>query len=180
MLYQLCIPLLLLAGFAMLGWAGTAPVLVVVLAMSAPSVTGGPNFAILLGHDPAPALRMLVAGTAAFPLTVLPIFWALPALGSAAAAFAAAGWLMVVILCAVGAGFALRALLPEPDRKQFRALDGLSVIALAVIVVALMAALGPALHGDPLVLAGWLALAFAINFGGPDAGLAGLAAGAVG
>ena len=45
------------------------------------------------------------------------------------------------------------------------ALDGATAIALAVVVVALMSALAPALARDPLAVLGWLAAAFAVNFG---------------
>ncbi|MEM9267944.1 MAG: hypothetical protein AAGA78_03275 [Pseudomonadota bacterium] len=162
---QLGLPLLALGLVYLLGWAATPLGLVLVLAVSAPSISGAPNFAALMGHDPAPTLRLLVLGTALFPLTVLPVFWLLPALGSAQAAILAALWLMLVIFGAISAGFALRARTGPLSDHQRQSLDGITVVLLAIIVVALMSALGPALVSTPITLLGWLALAFALNFG---------------
>lgn len=164
--YQVVLPVLALAVFWVFGLAATGVALVVVLALAAPPITGSPNFTILLGHDPAPALRLLVLGTAVFPVTVLPVFWMLPILGSATAALAASAWLMTVIAVSVGAGFvvrnvAFRSLGPD----TVNAIDGLTVIMLAVIVVGLMSALGPAIRTQPYVFATWLALAFLLNLG---------------
>ncbi|MDK3073500.1 hypothetical protein QO034_10290 [Sedimentitalea sp. JM2-8] len=164
--FQMLLPCLALLLFRLAGHADTAIALIAVLWLAAPSVTGSPNFAILLGQPPAPALRLLVLGTALFPLTALPVFWLLPALGGAAAAFGAAGWLMTVIALSVGAGFLLRRwVLPAPDAETVAALDGIAVILLAVVVVGLMSALGPALAQSPVQVAGWLVLACVLNWG---------------
>ena len=160
---QLALPLAALAVLLPLGWAAAPFALAAVLMLAAPSVTGAPNFAIMTGQDPAPAMRLLVLGTALFPLTVLPVFWALPQLGGAEG-LGAALRLVVVILGAVGAGLVLRHLLDArvtPDR--LRALDGLTALALAVIVVGLMSAIGPLLRADPMALLGWAAAVFALN-----------------
>jgi len=166
LIYQLALPLAL-AGLLALGGAGLSPLAVaVVLMLSAPSVTGTPNFAILMGHDPAPALRVLVVGTALMPVTAVPVFLALPALGEIGAVMAAAGRLMAVIGLAAAAGFALRhwgARELGPEGRQ--ALDGATALALAVIVVALMAAIGPALRETPMLVLRWLGAAFVVNFG---------------
>jgi hypothetical protein len=164
--FQLILPCSALLLLRLTGFADTAIALIAVLWLAAPSVTGSPNFAILLGQPPAPALRLLVLGTALFPLTVLPVFGLLPALGGAAAAFGAAGWLMAVIALSVGTGFLLRrVVLPAPRADTIAALDGIAVILLAVVVIGLMSALGPALARDPAQVAGWLALACALNWG---------------
>lgn len=77
----------------------SAPLAVaIVLLLAAPSVTGAPNFTILLGHDPAPAMRILVLGTALLPLTALPVFVILPELGDFSAVLDATMRLMTVIL----------------------------------------------------------------------------------
>ncbi|MEP2027741.1 MAG: hypothetical protein ABJI96_03415 [Paracoccaceae bacterium] len=164
--FQIAMPVIAFGLFWAAGLGSTPVALVVVLALAAPPITGSPNFAMLLGHDPAPALRLLVLGTALFPLTVLPVFWLLPVLGSAGAAFAASAWLLGVIAVSVGAGFAVRtALLHAPTPDAIRAIDGLTVIMLAVIVVGLMAALGPAIRTQPGQFGLWLFLAVALNFG---------------
>lgn len=161
--WQLAAPMAALGILASFGVAGTALGLVVVLMLAAPSVTGAPSFAILMGQDPAPALRMLLLGTAALPLTVLPVLWALPGLGPFPDVLGAALRLLAVIFLACAAGFALHRVLPRaPDTV---ALDGITALLLAVIVVGLMSAVGPALMAQPARLAGWLAVAVLLNFG---------------
>lgn len=166
LLLQLALPLLVIALLGVFGVPWTPLAMAVVLLLAAPSVTGTPNFTILLGHDPAPAMRLLILGTAILPLTVLPVFWLLPELGDVGAVMRAALRLVAVILGAVGLGFALRhRALPQIRPETRTALDGATAIALAVIVVALMSAIRPALASDPLRLLGWLGAAFAVNFG---------------
>lgn len=162
---QLAVPLAALGLLSALGRAATLPGLAVILALSAPAISGAANFAIIAGRDPAPAMRLQVVGTAAFPMTVLPLLWLMPGLGGAEA-LRAVGGLIAVILGAAGAGFAARAVvLPAPSPAQLRALDGAAALALAVIVVGLMSALGPALRTDPAEVARWLGLVFALNYG---------------
>ena len=158
---QLAAPLVAAAALLAGGVLATPMGLAIVLALSAPSITGGPNMAIMFGHDPAPAMRLLVVGTALFPLTALPAILILPGVEPLAALR-----LTAVILGAVAIGFAIRAaLIPEPSPEAVRRLDGLGVIALAVIVIGLMSAVTPALSGDPLRFATWLALSFLLCFG---------------
>lgn len=163
---QLALPLAFLAGLGALGLPLSPLALAVVLMLSAPSVTGAANFAILLGAEPAPALRLLILGTAVLPLTCIPIFAQLPQFGELSAVLGAAGRLLAVILAAAALGFALRHWgRPGLSEAERRATDGLTVIALAVIVVGLMAAVRPALAEDPAGLGFWLAAAFGVNFG---------------
>lgn len=163
--YQLALPLLALAATLALGLTGHTMALVLVLLMSAPPVTGSPNFTALMGHDPAPPMRVLIVGTALFPLTVLPILWALPQLGDAAAVLTAALRLLAVIAAAVAIGFAVNRLIrPEESPERLRAADGASAIVLGVVVIGLMSALGPALRTEPQAVALWLAFAVAVNF----------------
>jgi len=164
--FQLVMPLAAIGAFAALGLADTSVALVLILMMAAPSITGSPNFAILLGHDPTPALRLLIVGTALFPLTVLPVLWFNPGLGDRAEVIGAAVRLIAIIAGAVAAGFALRwAAARELSDDRRDALDGFSVIMLAVIVIGLMSALGPALRTSPQEVLLWLAVAFGANFG---------------
>lgn len=164
--FQILLPCTAFFVFWIAGLAEMAIGLVIILWLAAPSVTGSPNFAILLGQPPAPALRLLVLGTALFPLTALPVFWLLPALDGAGAALGAAAWLMTVIAISVSLGFALRlSVLRTPTDSTLSALDGVAVILLSVVVIGLMSALGPALVDSPKVVAGWLALACLLNWG---------------
>lgn len=166
MIFQLAMPLLALGAFTALGVLDSVLALAVVLMLAASSVTGSPNFTIMLGQDPAPALRLLIVGTALLPLTVLPVLWFMPVLGDAAAVLGAALRLLLVIFGAVIVAFCVRAFLwPDPTTEEREALDGVTAIALAVMVVGLMSALGPALRTDPGLAAFWMAVAFGVNFG---------------
>ena len=163
---QLAAPLLALAVVTILGISGAGFAMAVVLVLAAPSITGSPNFAIMTGHDPAPAMRLLVLGTVLFPLTALPVLWGLPGVAGIGEVLGASQRLIVVILGAVGAGFFLRRVwLPDLGEVGRTRLDGLAAIFLGVVVVGLMAAIGPLARSDPGQLAGWLAGAFAVNWG---------------
>ena len=163
---QLAVPLVLYALCWALDLHQTPAGMVLVLATAAPAISGSPALAILLGQDAGRMMQILVLGTAAFPLTVLPVLALLPQLGEPSQVIAAALRLLAVIVVSCGVGFALRRLaFPKPTPAQLQALDGLSVLAFSVIVVGLMAALGPALHSDPVAVAGWALLAFVISYG---------------
>ncbi len=163
--YQVALPLGALALFAAAGVAAHPLALAVVLMLAAPPVAGSPNLTILAGQEPAPALRLLVIGTALFPLTVLPVLVLVPGLSGAGVSGMAALRLMAVIGLAAGAGFALRLRGRAPDAGTSLALDGLAAILLAVLVVGLMSALGPALRTAPGGVALWLGVAVAANLG---------------
>lgn len=170
LLLQLALPLVALAGLVALGWQDHPYALAALLMLAAPSVTGSVNFVIMLGRDPAPALRLLILGTALLPLTVLPILWLGPEVGAGAQALGASARLLVVIFAAAAAGFVTREWLwRDPD---LRTLDGLNAVALAVIVVGLMSALGPALRTDPGPVLWLIAGVMAVNFGLQMAGFA--------
>lgn len=163
---QLALPLAFVSALALLGLPFSPLALAVTLMLSAPSVTGSANFAILLGHEPAPALRLLILGTAALPLTCVPVLAQLPQFAALGPVLAAAGRLLAVILAAAAFGFAMRHWgAPNLSDRGRQATDGLTVIALAVIVIGLMSAIRPAFEADPANLAFWLAAAFGANFG---------------
>ncbi len=158
---QVALPLAALALFGALNWLSAPFALAVALMLAAPSVTGAPNFAIMLGLDPAPSMRLLVLGTALFPLTALPVLMAVGGTDAMAQAIT----LMAAILGAVSFGFLLRRLWPRPfTTDHARALDGLSALTLGIVVIGLMSAIGPALRADPLHLVGWLVGVMAVNF----------------
>lgn len=111
-------------------------------------------------------MQILVIGTAAFPFTVLPVLALLPDAGALSDVLYSAATMLVVIIGAAGAGFWLRArAFPTPDARQIATLDGASVLAFAIIVIALMAPLNAALRAEPIAVAGWAALAFALSYG---------------
>ncbi len=163
---QLALPVLFLSGFLVSGLPLTPLALAVALMLAAPSVTGSANFSILLNHEPAPALRLLIVGTAILPLTCIPVFWLLPQFGALSSVLLAAIRLLAVILLAASLGFALRHWgFRSMNVDQRRATDGLTVIVLAIVVVGLMSAIRPAFERDPAELGFWLAAAFGVNFG---------------
>jgi hypothetical protein len=158
---QLALPLSVAGGFAALGWVGPVA-LGVVLTLAAAPITGSPNLTLMAGGDGAVALRALVLGTAALPLTVIPVFLLVPAFGDPATVAGVVARLLGLIALAGGLALALRHWgVVRP--AHLPALDGVAALLLAGIVVALMGAAGPAL----LTLTGWglLAGAFALNLG---------------
>ena len=162
---QIALPLStagLLAAAGVSHALGTA----LVLMMAAAPISGSPNLVILCGHDPAPALRQLVVGTALLPVTVIPVFWVMPGLGELGPVAIAAARLLGIIALATGAAFLIRGLVwrdPTPD--GLAVVDGISALLMAIVVVGLMAAVGPAMRNDPAGLIAALVAAFAGNFG---------------
>ncbi len=164
---QLALPGLAIAAALIVGLASHIAALALILLLAAPAISGSPNFAVLVGREPAPAMQVLVLGTALFPLTALPVFMFLASVwGGIDTGLGASVRMIVIILGATGLGFAARAIfLASPSANQLRQLDGLGVLALAVIVIGLMAGIGPVLERTPLVLGGWILFVFAVNFG---------------
>lgn len=164
--YQLALPLLCIAGFALFGQAHSPAAIALTLMLAAPSVTGSANMSIMLGHAPEPAFRLMILGTILLPLTLLPVFWLSPVLGDLASALGAALRLGLSICVTVALGFGLRAWLrPEMSAQDTQAVDGATTLALAVIVIGLMSAVNVALFDSPWRLAGWLILALVANLG---------------
>ena len=165
LLLQCAVPVLTLAVCLVFGVAAAPAVFAVILMMSAPSISGSPNLTILLGHDPAPALRLMILGTALLPVTVLPVLWLLP--GIDGPTMIAAGLrLLLTIGAATALAFVLRRILLSDMQDDVReALDGTGALLMAIAVVGLLAGLSPTLRSDPANALWWIALAFAVNFG---------------
>lgn len=163
--FQVAMPLAAIALFAALGATGAAYAIFFVLMLAAAPVTASINLTIIAGHDPAPALRQVVVGTALVPLTVVPVFWLTPAFGAPGAVFLAAGGLMALIAAAAGLAFLIRAtVLRHPSVQALQVIDGVSALALAVVVIGLMSAVGPAIRYEPATFAVTLALVCAVDF----------------
>lgn len=162
---QLVMPLMLIAVFSIFNWQGGLFVAAILVAAGSP-ISGAPNLVILVRSDPAPALRLLIIGTALLPFSVIPVFWLTPELGEGLDVFYPALKLLAVIGFAGMIGFGLRHyLLPELSAAQTKAVDGASALAMMVIVIGLMAAVGPAISITPQLVLTVLAAAFLINFG---------------
>lgn len=163
--FQLVLPLLAAAIFAGLGILVHPLAMGTVLALAAAPITGSPNITLMAGGDPAPALRQLVTGTALLPLTVLPVFFVMPAFGSPADVANAAVRLLFFIAIAGGLAVFLRASgIVKGTQRAIEAMDGFAALLLGLVVIGLMSAVGPALSGDLSAFAAALAVAFVLNF----------------
>lgn len=163
---QVGMPLSLALGFWLFGLADTPFALALILAVSAPTISGGASLAIILRQDPARMMQILVLGTAAFPATVLIVLNVVPALDAPGALFEVGLRAFGTIAGAAAVGFVLRRwLLPRPSHRQLRAADGAAILFFATIVIGLMAALGPVLAEDPLRAVYWALAAFGLSFG---------------
>lgn len=164
-IFQIVLPLVVIAAFSAVGLMHLPLAMAVALMLAAPSMTGAPNFAIMMGQDPAPGMRLLVAGTALFPITALPVFLILdPAGGGVLSGMSLSLGLLGAILASVGLGFAIRHLFPALAAPQTQeALDGCAALLLAIVVVGLMSAIGPLLRSDPFAVALWLLAALVVN-----------------
>lgn len=166
LLCQLLLPLLLMGIFALTGASGFFVTALLLVAAAAP-ISGSPNLVIMLGHQPAAALRQLVVGTAFLPLTIIPVLLYLPSMGNVASIAMVTFKLLLVIMGAAGCGLLLRRL---PRFRQLAAveievIDGVSAILMAMVVVGLMSAIGAAFAESPLRLLLIFVFAFAVNFG---------------
>lgn len=165
-LLQLILPLACLGVLHVLGLAQTPAAFALVLVTAAPAISGSTNLALLLGLDAGRMMQIMVLGTAVFPITALPILLLFPQMGTPSDVLCSAGLVLLVISGATVAGFALRAkFYPAPSAEQVQSLDGASVLAFCVIVIALMAPLNGALRTAPLQVVLWAVLAFSISYG---------------
>jgi arsenite transporter len=90
----------------------------------------------------------------------------MPVFSDPAATVAATVRLMAIIALAGGGGLLLRWSMPAlGGASAVEAIDGLMALAMALVVVALMSAVGPALLGGAASFWGTLALVLALNFG---------------
>jgi hypothetical protein len=120
----------------------------------------------MLGHDPAPALRTLIFGTAVLPFTAFLAFWAAPGFGDTGTLLVSSLRLLAIIAGACALAFAIRAFwLGTLEVKVTEAIDGMSALVMGVVVVGLMSAVGGALQDDPAALGRMLVVAFVANFG---------------
>jgi arsenite transporter len=164
LLLQLVLPLVAVALFVAFGVLAHPLATGAVLALAAAPITGSPNITLMVGGDPAAALRQLVVGTALLPLTALPVFFAMPTFGSPLAVALASITLLALITVTGGAALLLRrsGIVPATDRS-FAIMDGVAALLLGSVVIGLMSAVGPALFGHPSEFVLALAAAFALN-----------------
>lgn len=161
---QLALPLLAILCALGLGLGGVF-LAGVVLVLAAAPITGSPNLAILSGASGAVALRQLVLGTALLPLTALPVFLLMPGWGEPREVLGIVLRLLVLIALAGALGLWLRQRgFVGGDARSLRCVDGVATLLLAVIVIALMGAVGPALATQTSAW-GLMVLVLALGFG---------------
>lgn len=163
-LLQCALPLALGAVLLALGLLNSVGGTGAVLVLAGAPITGIVGLALMSGAAPAIALRQLILGTALLPLTAAPVFALLPLFGDARAVAGGALRLLLVIALAWGLAMLLRRAWPALRREAARpALDGAMALAMALVVVGLMSAVGPAILSADPALPFLLALAFALN-----------------
>lgn len=164
LILQLVLPVSAALAFAALGILAHPLAMGVILVLAAAPITGSPNITLMAGGDPAPALQQLVVGTALLPLTVIPVFWLMPAFGSPVAVARAALELLGLIALAGGAALALRHFRIVPGTQNaLDAMDGLAALLLGLVVIGLMSAIGPAILDDRRDLLFAMLVVFALN-----------------
>ena len=165
LIFQLALPLILLGFFGLLGWLGNPFVLAFLIIAMASSISGAPNMILMMGYDLATSMKFLIAGTAILPLTVIPVLYFLPELGSIQVVVMAALRLLVVIFVSGATALVIRKMMRDPSPDTLKAIDGASALLMAVIVVGLMSAVSNALWQTPKVFAAWLIFVLVVNFG---------------
>ncbi len=141
-------------------------VFALIMLWAAPSLSGSPHLVVLMGFDPAPALRLLVFGTALLPLTIIPVFLLLPEFGDIIAVAKASFRLLIVITIAAAIAFAIRlTILRSPSKEAIEQIDGASTLLLAIVVVGLMIAIRGEFFSNPFNLLITLVVAFLANIG---------------
>ncbi len=163
---QLALPMAILAIAFALDAANSAVTLALVLLACAPPIVSSPNIAAIMRLDVATAMQLMGMGSVLLPLTALPVFWLLPALGPPEQVIAATLRLVLTILLAGGGAIILRRVaFSKVGPAAVQRMDGLSVVALAIFVIALMASVSEAITQDTATFLFWLIVAFVANFG---------------
>ena len=165
LILQLALPIAVALIVQILDLSNPLAIALIVMTAAA-SIGGSPNITQLTGHDPAPALRLLILGIALLPITAFIVFYFFYTLGDISTILSVSARLLVLIAVAAGFGFFLRQwFLPDMTDTQKKVSDGASIILMAVLVVGLMSALGPALANNPYSVLTTMIAVFAANFG---------------
>jgi BASS family bile acid:Na+ symporter len=162
-------PLLVGFGLALVGRAAVDPGLVLGLAVvaAAPPILSAPAIAILLGLEPTLLLAATVLTTLASPLTAPVVAeWvagAVVPLDAVALAGRLAGFIGGSLV--VAAGFR-RLLGHRRIVAHAQAIDGAGVLCYVLFAIAAMDGVAEAAWNRPLLVAGFVAIAFAISLAG--------------
>lgn len=156
------VPLIAALALLALGVGAHPLALGLILILCAAPITGAAPIAGMMGAPTAPALRQTVVGTALLPLTIVPVFLLVPALGDARTVALTALGLLGLIALAAGAAWATARALPAPKPQT---LDAAQALVLGLVVVGIMGGAGQALRDDPAQVLGLLAAVSALTFG---------------
>ena len=174
---QLAVPLMILPLMIVVSsseWGDAIPFLLAAfILMAAPSIAGAPSFMLMLGRRANHAFHLLIIGTLLVPLTCFLVFnLAAGGFGLEALNYKEITRTAFILFLTITGTSALAALTRRfipveavTSAKSGHPLDGLGAILLALLVIALMTPVRPALLFEPLTLIAWLAFVFAINFG---------------
>ena len=151
---QLVLPVLAATGLVAAGVQHSLAGLGLVMLLAAAPLTGTPHLTLMAGGNPVPALRQLILGTALLPITIVPVFWLIPAFGSPVDILHASGFLLAAIAITGGLALALHLTgIVRPTARAHMRMEGLAAIGLGVVVIGFLADVGQTLRDDPLHLA---------------------------
>ncbi len=162
---QLGLPLAVVGLAAVLGARAQPLVLALALMLAAPPIMSAPALCQMMGTAGDRAMRLLVLGSAALPVTVVPVLWLLFGGGRFGDVLLAAAMLALLIGGAICGGLVARRLAGDLSSLQTQRVDALGAVLLAVFVIALMPAVAQTWAESPARLLVWLGAACAANFG---------------
>ncbi len=112
----------------------------ILFVLAAAPVTGSPNMVAMLNGSPQHALATLLIGTAALPLTALPMLWSLQSVASDLSVLPIVGRLILTIALAVAAALVIQrmAFRRTVTVQRKASLNLIAACLLAVIVLGLM------------------------------------------
>lgn len=165
---MLAVPAALGTAFVLLGLDRTSPglMLALVLQTVAPPLMSAPAFAALLGLDAALSLAALIACMVVTPFSS-PVFAALFTGGAISVPPLTLGIKLALLLggSSIAAMIIRRLLGQEAIARRREVIDGLNVVVLFIFAVALMDGVTAQIVSQPLKVAGYTLLAFAIAGG---------------
>ena len=165
LVFQILMPSLL-AAFFLISDITTPTAIALLLVFSSAPISASPSLTMITGNDSTPALRLLIASTAALPFTVLLPFWLMPTFEDPVMIAWIAFRLFLLIFVSSLLAFSVRKFfVPELSQEETKSVDGLTAIMMAVIVIGLMTGFSDAASSRPGTIILTLVLAFAINIG---------------
>ncbi|MEM9277350.1 MAG: hypothetical protein AAGA76_02110 [Pseudomonadota bacterium] len=165
LVFQVLIPCLVAWFFIETNITGPIAVALLIVFASAP-ISGSPGLTMITGNNPAPTLRLLIATTALLPLTVFLPFSLMPVIGDMREVSWIAFRLFLIIFAASFLAFTVRRLLmPDPSPDALKSIDGLTAVAMGMVVIGLMTGFGEAAINRPTEILLILVVAFTVCLG---------------